>query len=176
MSASGTEHSSRSRRRVVSDTGPMISLERLTDGFQFIRCLYDQIIVPPAVLAELGFHFDHEEKYLEHHEIDDLIEVRSVDSHAELSDLDRLHVGEIQAILLALEWELPLLIEEAVGRRSAQAAGVSISGIAGQIVKAYRQRVISVEEARAMLKEMLDHRRINDRIYERLVTAIEKDV
>ena len=41
-------------RRVVSDTGPLISLERLTDGFAFIRRLYDQIVIPPAVLEEVG--------------------------------------------------------------------------------------------------------------------------
>lgn len=173
MSVSESEQPSGSLRRVVSDTGPMISLERLTGGFRFIRRLYDRMIVPPAVLEELGFGYDRAEEYLEHYGIDDLIEVRSVDSQAELPDLERLHEGEIQAIRLALELGLPLLIEEAAGRRSAQAAGVSISGVAGQVVKAHRQGGISVEKARAMLKEMVEHRRINERIYEQLVAALE---
>ena len=43
--------------RIVSDTGPLISLERMTGGFPFIRRLYDRIIVPPAVLDELGFGY-----------------------------------------------------------------------------------------------------------------------
>ena len=39
---------------VVSDAGPLISLEKLTDGFEFIRQLYVQIVVPPSVLAEVA--------------------------------------------------------------------------------------------------------------------------
>lgn len=173
MSVSESEQLSRSPRRVVSDTGPMISLERLTGGFRFIRRLYDRIIVPPAVLEELGFGYDGAEEYLERHGIDDLIEVRNVASQVKLPDLERLHKGEIQAIRLALALRLPLLIEEAAGRRSAQAAGVPISGIVGQIVKAHRQDLISVEKTRAMLREMVEHRRINERIYEQLITALE---
>ena len=65
-------------RRIVSDTGPLISLEKLTDGFRFIRTLYDQIIVPPAVLEEVAFHEDHPGAYLERHGIVDLVEVRAV--------------------------------------------------------------------------------------------------
>jgi hypothetical protein len=50
-----------------------------------------------------------------------------------------LHVGEAQAIQLARELALPLLIEETVGRRVALGLGLSISGIAGQILKAFHQ-------------------------------------
>ena len=39
-------------RTVVSDTGPLISLEKLTDGFGFIRLLYDTILISPTVLKE----------------------------------------------------------------------------------------------------------------------------
>ena len=159
----------------MSDTGPLISLERLTNGFSFIRQLYDQIVIPPAVLEEVGFSYDRAEDYLAHHRIGDLIEVRNVASQAELPHIGRLHEGEIQAIRLALTLGLPLLIEEAVGRQSAQAAGVSISGIAGQIVKAARRDFIPSEKARSMLKEMVAHRRINERIYERLVAALERE-
>jgi predicted nucleic acid-binding protein len=44
-----------------------------------------------------------------------------------------------QAIQLALELALPLLIEEAVGRRVAQGMSIPISGIAGQVLKAFRR-------------------------------------
>ena len=36
-------------RIVVSDTGPLISLEKLTDGFEFIRLLYDTILISATV-------------------------------------------------------------------------------------------------------------------------------
>lgn len=41
------------KRIIVSDTGPIISLEKLIEGFDFIRRLYDEILVPPSVLEEL---------------------------------------------------------------------------------------------------------------------------
>jgi len=34
------------RRETVSDTGPLITLEKLSDGYRFIRLLYDKIIIP----------------------------------------------------------------------------------------------------------------------------------
>ena len=40
-------------RQIVSDTGLLITLEKLPDGYQFIRKLYDTIIIPPTVLTEL---------------------------------------------------------------------------------------------------------------------------
>lgn len=40
-------------RQIVSDTGPLISLEKITGGYRFIGRLYDRLIVPPAVIDEL---------------------------------------------------------------------------------------------------------------------------
>jgi hypothetical protein len=33
-------------RKTASDTGPLITLEKLSDGYRFIRLLYDRIIIP----------------------------------------------------------------------------------------------------------------------------------
>jgi hypothetical protein len=41
-------------RRIVSNTGPLISLEKLRQGYDFIRQLYDTIIIPPGVLDEVA--------------------------------------------------------------------------------------------------------------------------
>ena len=79
----------------MSDTGPLISLEHLTDGFSFVRRLYDRIVIPPAVLEEVGFDYDRAAEYLERHEIGDLIEVREADAQVALPDIGRLHEGEI---------------------------------------------------------------------------------
>jgi hypothetical protein len=39
-------------RRIVSDTVPLISLEKLNQGYDFIRRLYDQIVLPPLSLPK----------------------------------------------------------------------------------------------------------------------------
>ena len=54
------------KRIIVSDTGPITSLEKLIEGFDFIRRLYDEILVPPSVLEELCQNqFQSGEAYLE---------------------------------------------------------------------------------------------------------------
>ncbi|MBI5474844.1 MAG: hypothetical protein HY961_21090 [Ignavibacteriae bacterium] len=87
-------------------------------------------------------------------------------------DIERLDDGEQQAILLARELNLPLLIEETVGRRVATALGISVSGIAGQVVKAYKERIIGTSEAQFLLKRLLDAGRINKKIYDALHSVI----
>lgn len=112
--------------------------------------------------------------YLQHYGISDLIEVRTVPQPRELLEAERLHEGETQAIQLALELQLPLLIEETVGCRVAQSVGIQISGIVGQILKAFRQGSISAPEAQAKLSELLRAGRINRKIYEALLAALSK--
>lgn len=41
-------------RHIVSNTGPLISLEKLNQGYAFIRRLYDKVLIPPAVLQEVA--------------------------------------------------------------------------------------------------------------------------
>src|SRR5215813_7041922 len=122
-------------RHIVSNTGPLISLEKLRQGYDFIRQMYDTMIIPPGVLDEVTEgQFATPHAYLQHYGIVDLIEVHSVSLHEQFPEAARLHVGEVQVIQLAQELALPLLIEETLGRRVAQRLGISISGIAGQII------------------------------------------
>jgi predicted nucleic acid-binding protein len=102
-----------SARRIVSNTGPLISLEKLHQGYDFIRLLYDSIIIPPGVFDEVAEgQFATPHAYLQHYGIVDLIEVHAVSQNERLPEAARLHVGEVQAIQLALELALPLLITE----------------------------------------------------------------
>jgi predicted nucleic acid-binding protein len=102
----------------------------------------------------------------------DLIEVHSVARHEQLPEAARLHGGEVQAIQLAQELALPLLIEETVGRWVAQRLGISISGIAGQIITAFRHGIITAQEARHKLLELFQTGRINRKIYEALLAGM----
>ena len=162
-------------RQIVSNTGPLISLEKLSQGYEFIRQLYDKLIIAPVVLDEVAAgQFATPEAYLQHYGISDLIEVRTVAQPHGLPEAERLHEGETQAIQLALELQLPLLIEETVGRRVAQGVGIQISGIAGQIIKAFRQGILSATEAQDKLSELLRAGRINRKIYEALLASFSE--
>jgi predicted nucleic acid-binding protein len=160
-------------KRIVSNTGPLISLEKLRQGYGFIRQLYDTIIIPPGVLDEVAEgQFATPQAYLQHYGIVDLIEIHAVSQGERLPEVARLHVGEAQAIQLARELALPLLIEETVGRRVAQGLGISIAGIAGQILKAFRQGILTAQKARDKLLELFQAGRINRKVYEALLAVI----
>ena len=111
-------------RRIVSNTGPLISLEKLRQGYDFIRQLYDMLIIPPGVLDEVAAgQLATPQAYLQHY-------------------------------------------------RVAQGMGLSISGIAGQVLKAFRQGAITAQEARNKLRELLQAGRMNRKIYEALLAVI----
>ena len=158
---------------IVSDTGPLISLEKITDGYDFIRKLYDKIIIPSAVIKEVaeGGYSDPLD-YLEAYNIEDLIEIKTVQNISNIPDIERLDEGEKEAISLAYQLNLPLLIEETMGRRIAQSANIHISGIAGQIMKAYKHKIIKKKEALYKLEKMFQTGRINKKIYNSLTHAL----
>ena len=165
-------------KRIVSDTGPLISLEKITGGYLFIRRLYNRLIVPPAVLRELAAGaFESEAAYLRHYEIEDLIAVQSPSEvEAENMAARPLDEGERQAIRLARELGLPLLIEEQAGREVAREMAVPISGIAGQLLRAVRKQAVVPEEAEGMLVQLRAAGRINRQVFEAVRGAIGDEV
>ncbi|MFQ5639481.1 MAG: hypothetical protein ACE5IR_15965 [bacterium] len=75
---------------IVSNTGPVISLEKLSNGFDFIRKLYDKIILPEEVLKELAFgKYSVPFDYLHAHEIEDLFEVKTVPQMSNVEQINR---------------------------------------------------------------------------------------
>jgi predicted nucleic acid-binding protein len=153
------------RAKIVSDTGPLITLEKLDGGYKFIRKLYHTIIIPPKVLEEVSETTKSPQEYLRRYHIEDLIEVHEVKEISALAGIRRLDEGEVMAISLAFELRLELLIEEVKGRKIARSAGLRVSGIAGQIGYAYRQRIIEKEEALDKLQQLLGLGRINQDVY-----------
>lgn len=159
----------KSPRLVVSDTGPLITLEKITDGYGFIRKLFDVILVPPAVINELAEKYDSPEDYLRAYQISDLIRVQSTKTIVIQRNLNS---GEAEAISLAFNLNLSLLLEEAAGRKVAHSLGVPFFGIARQVANAYEQRLISLKEAHAKLEELLQLNRINQKVFDLLWAKI----
>ena len=61
-------------RQIVSHTGPLILLAKLSQGYDFIRRLYDKLIIAPVVLEEAAAgQFATPDEYLQHYNISDLI-------------------------------------------------------------------------------------------------------
>ena len=157
---------------IVSNTGPLITLEKLPDGYAFIRKLYRKLLVPPEVAQEVSQPVGSVERYLQQYQVADLFEISRVNGIAAIPEIDRLDAGEIMAISLAVERQSELLIEEINGRRIASAAGIAVSGIAGQIGRACRNGLIDKQEAEDKLRILFVRGRINREVYRLVVEML----
>ncbi|MBS1683119.1 MAG: DUF3368 domain-containing protein [Bacteroidetes bacterium] len=132
---------------VISDTSPLSNLF-IIGRLDILKQMYDRLIVPEAVMAEL---LVLEQRGIDLTEIRtaDWIEVKTITDAAAvntlLADLDK---GEAEAIVLAEELHAQwLLMDETKGRSIARAHGLRIIGLLG-ILLAAKQRgiVVSVRE------------------------------
>jgi predicted nucleic acid-binding protein len=89
-----------------------------------------------------------------------------VEAVARLRGASGLDTGEAEAIVLAGELGVDLIVDEYQGRQIAQARGIPIIGTVGLVVQAARGGVIAVPEVEPLLRRMV---RANFRISERLI-------
>lgn len=85
---------------IVSDAGPIITLEKMEDGFLFIQRIYDKILVPPQVMLEISSKYTSPHQYLSTYNIINLIEVDSSFKDFDFPGINELDDGEIEAIFL----------------------------------------------------------------------------
>jgi hypothetical protein len=136
---------------VISDTGPLSYLHRL-GKLELLRDLYGRILVPPAVVAELGV--GHRlGKDLPDVASHPWIEVRAP-AAADMTGLDELGAGEAEGIALARSLPGALLIlDDAEARRVAVAGGLRVTGTIGVLLLGKeRGRVALIEPELARLR------------------------
>lgn len=131
---------------VVSDTSPILNLSAV-GRLGLLRDLYGEIVIPPAVAAELArnaIEFDPAWTRV--------VAARDPDQLAALRlDLDD---GEAEAILVAAELGATLLlIDETRGRRAAIGRGITVTGLLGVLAEAKHRGIIPL--CRPILDDMM---------------------
>jgi predicted nucleic acid-binding protein len=127
---------------VVSNSSPLIALARINQ-FDLLRQLYSEVILPLAVQDEVERSGRSRPGGLELSAADWIRVVAVTDRTAVSLLRQQLDYGESAAIALVLELSADLLlIDEARGRRIAQARGVAHVGTIGIVVAAKRQNLI----------------------------------
>ena len=122
-------------RRVVVNTTPIISLSSI-DRLDLLRELYESVIVPEAVRAEVlaGGRARIGVSAFDEHPWIRVLPLRDPGRADLLSDLDR---GEAEVIALAQELKADLVvIDERLARRHARRLGLTMTGTVGVLVKA----------------------------------------
>jgi len=130
---------------VISDSSPLIYLSKL-GRFDLLRSLYGSLIVPKAVWDEivLGGTGLAEADNLRRAKDQGWVRIESAGAipAAAALRLRALDPGEAEAICLALQLRLILLIDEAAGRAVAQELGVEVTGTVGVLARATRNGLL----------------------------------
>ncbi len=125
----------------ISDTSPLLYLYRI-DALSWLPHLFNSIWVPTAVSNELsqgrkkGYHAPDPLTY----EWMEIVDPRSTPHEWFALDLG---AGEISAMALALENpDLPILLDDTLARKTAQAAGLRVWGTLRILLEAKSQGLI----------------------------------
>jgi uncharacterized protein len=139
---------------IVSDTGPIIAFARL-GRLSLLRQVFDVLIIPEAVFDELVRSGPDQPGAPEAIQ-GEWIQRRAVTNQEAVAQLPpRLHAGEREAIVLAREQGMQVLVDEQRGRAAARAMGLEPVGSLGVLAAAKALGIISavrpiVEELQAI--------------------------
>ena len=158
-------------KSIVSDTTTLIILGKLKQ-YHLLENLFSKIYIPNEVMKELSKKSDG---ILEQIEELDLFEVKNISDMHLFHFLDEiLDKGESQAIVLANELNMILLIDEKKGRAIAKDMGLEIIGLLGVLILNVKKSHLSQKKAKAILEDIkaLEFR-ISKKLEENFLKAIE---
>lgn len=139
---------------IVSDTSPVSNLI-LIERLDILHKLFDEIIIPPAVDAEIRA-LEQFGKDLSEYETAEWIKISAPANLQKVKTLQtNLDEGESQAIALALEINCDLLLmDERIGTNIARQEGLQTVGLVGVLIKAKEEKII--ETVGAILVDLKD--------------------
>ncbi len=132
------------KKIVISDTTALIVFAK-SDTLFLLSNLFKKVYIPKAVYDELMIKDDVVKYRIKTF---DKIEQRAVSNTDIIEKIKILKIdkGEIEAISLALELDLMLVIDEKKGRKIALSQGLKIVGILGVLIENYRKKFITIDE------------------------------
>ena len=159
---------------VVSDTTALIVLAK-SDAFWLLSNLFKKIYIPKAVYDELIIKDDIVKFRVKKF---NKIEVKFISEKNILEKIRALNIdkGESEAIGLALELDLMLIIDEKKGRKIALNNGIKIVGILGILIENYKKKLITLDEVKLyflLFKEQ--GLRISEELEKIFFKKVEKD-
>jgi predicted nucleic acid-binding protein len=138
---------------VVSDTSPVLNLARI-GRLELLPLLYHQVLIPAAVYRELADSKRALPPAIHLASTPWLIVAAATDLKRVQEFRKNLDPGEAEAIVLAIERQADLvLVDERRGRRIAVAAGLTVTGLLGVVVKAKQTGLIDL--AKPVLDELI---------------------
>lgn len=161
---------------VVSDTTPLISLLKI-DKVYLLEKLFGRIFILQAVFNELVIdkRFIEEADIIRNNSQIEVKEVGSLEAVDILRRLTGLDIGESEAIVLADELSVDvLLMDEAKGRNVSKELGHKVMGTIGIIMVAYEENLLTSEDVKECIEQLKKSgRHIGYRYYNMLLSMID---
>jgi len=131
---------------VVSDTTALIIFAK-SGSLNLLSNLSKNIYIPQAVYDELMVKDDIVKYSIKEFEGINLKQVSDLNL---LKSIEKLKIdkGEVEAITLAKELDLPLIIDEVKGRKIALDQGLKIIGCLGILIENYKQNILSLDKTK----------------------------
>ena len=125
----------------VADSGPLISFARAS-LFNLLHGVFDEIVIAPAVYDEIVVAGADRPGAQEVAQAAWIRQEALCDPIAPEAMPPRLHAGEREAIALARQMGLPLLVDDPSARREARRLGVSVAGSIAVLLEAKHRAII----------------------------------
>ena len=134
---------------IISDSTTLIVLFDL-DRLDLLSNIFEQVIMPDAVYKEVSVKNDIN--------LPKFMSVRKVNISEILDTLNNvLDRGESEAIALAIELGMPLIIDEKKGRKIALREGIKIMGLLGVVYLNIKKEYLSKDNARNFLDDAVEN-------------------
>ena len=151
---------------IVRDNTSLIALDKL-ESLDLLGAIFDSVLLPFAVLCELEVGSPHIKAKLEAAGCFEFIRLGDSEQLSSLKIM--LDLGEAEAITLAIERKLPILIDERKGRSIAKQLNLTVTGFAGVLILAVKKKALKPAKAQEMLDQaIINGFRLSDALYKRV--------
>lgn len=141
------------RGLVVADSSPLITLLNI-GRFELLEKLFAHIVIPPMVAEEVERGETADSIWFANKQAG-FIRTQALQADGRLAILGlQIDPGESEAILLADQLKLPLLIDDKAGRKMAQMMGLRITGLVGVLIALKRNGDIPAEQMPVILSDL----------------------
>jgi len=153
---------------IISDSTTLIILFDL-NKIELLSNLFTKIIIPQTVYQEISFKGSVD--------LGGFIEVKQAKPCELLETLNMmLDKGESEAIALALEMKLKLIIDEKKGRKIAMAQGLKVIGLLGIVYLNVLKGFLSKDQAKVFIDSAIEQGyRINQKLVDDVFKQLETD-
>ena len=155
---------------IVSDTTTIIILGKL-NRYDLLENIFSKIYVPQEVMREISVKEDGIYEKIEQNLLFESKDISDTSLFDILNNL--LDSGESQAIVLAKELNLILLIDEKKGRKIAKNMGLNIIGLLGILILNVKKKYTSKDEALKILERIKE---LNFRVSQKLENSFLEQI